>query len=136
MSTPSEYGKHATIDRIPSQRRTVSLLESCERSGKTRRPRLILIVAGSHLDCRAGGATLLAAAEDGNVCLLVMGAGSHSRLREMLVGGSDTPHFEKCSRKARWHINMASSATPAELPASPGVLYLGPREFPPGGTGG
>ena len=52
-------------------------------------------VIAPHL--RTVGDTLLAAAGENDAGLLVMGAYSHSRLREMLLGVVPTPHLEKCS---------------------------------------
>jgi len=49
------------------------------------------IKATAHIippDLRSVGDTLLAAASDHDVGLMVMGAYSHSRLRELLLGGA------------------------------------------------
>jgi nucleotide-binding universal stress UspA family protein len=79
-----------SVDR-DARRRSASQAEilaylRCHSIGATAR------VIAPHL--RSVGDTLLAAAEEEDVGLLVMGAYSHSRLREMLLGGA-TRHILK-----------------------------------------
>ena len=69
------------------------------------------------------GDTLLAAGAEHEAGLLIMGAYSHSRLREMLLGGATRHILNNASaRPFSWRIAPRQSAILAQVPADANAM--------------